>query len=68
MWNYEGLVVSGQYLDSIPVRGRVELSRVKYGGEVCHTIKLEEPIEVYGRVTDRLILDQKQIEQVSDNF
>jgi hypothetical protein len=33
-WNLEGLNVWGMYLDMFPVSGRVELSRVKYGGGV----------------------------------
>jgi hypothetical protein len=32
MWNLEGLTVKGRYMGEFPVVGRVELSRVQYGG------------------------------------
>ena len=32
MWNLEGLRVEGLYMGEFPVEGRVELSRVRYGG------------------------------------
>lgn len=64
MWNLEGLQVKGLYMGSIPVAGRVELSRVKYGGEVSHHVVLESPVTVYGAVRDRVILEHKFVEQV----
>jgi len=64
MWNLEGLQVKGLYMGSIPVAGRVELSRVKYGGEVSHHVVLESPVEVYGAVRDRVILEHKFVKQV----
>lgn len=66
MWNYEGMTVTGLYMGDFPVTGKVELSRVKYGGEVTHHIALESPIVVYGATRDRVILDHKEIESVRD--
>ena len=65
-WNLEGKRVSGLYMGSIPVQGRVELSRVQYGGEVAHHMVLDQPIKVYGSVRDRVILEHKYVEQVVD--
>lgn len=65
-WNLEGLSVRGTYLDSFKVSGKVELSRVKYGGEVSHHVVLDEPIEVFGAVRDRVILDHKYVESVRE--
>ncbi|CAB4129831.1 hypothetical protein UFOVP116_135 [uncultured Caudovirales phage] len=65
-WNLEGMQVYGMYLDDIPVSGMVTLSRVQYGGAVCHTVQLNEPITVYGAVRDRVILDHKFVSQVAD--
>lgn len=64
-WNYEGLTVTGNYLD-FEVTGKVELSRVAYGGEVKHTVVLDEPICLPWRsgLTDRVILSMKDIKQV----
>ena len=51
----------------IPVRGRVESSRVKYDGNVCHTVVLDEPVNVYGALRDRVTLDMSEIERVMSN-
>jgi hypothetical protein len=64
MWNLEGLEVSGLYMGEFPVIGVVELSRVKYGGEVSHHVALTTPIVVYGATRDRVILEHKFIETV----
>ena len=65
-WNLEGLRVTGRYMgDFDRITGIVVLSRVKYGGEVCHTVVLDEPLTVYGAVRDRVILEHKYVEQVS---
>lgn len=66
MWNYEGMTVSGVYLGDFKVTGRVELSRVKYGGRVCHTVVLNSPITVYGAIRERVILDHEQITSIKD--
>lgn len=66
MWNLEGMTVSGLYMGKyeFPVKGKVELSRVAYGGEVKHHVALEEPIEVYGALRDRVILNHGHVQQV----
>jgi hypothetical protein len=64
-WNLEGLMVEGSYLDGeFPISGRVELSRVKFGGSVCHTVSLDYPIEVYGAVRDRVIIEHRDVVRV----
>ena len=68
MWDYTGMVVSGQYMGDIPVTGRVEMSRVKYGGGICHTVVLKESIEIYGNIRDRVIIDHENIERIFDNY
>lgn len=64
MWNLEGLQVKGRYMGEFPVVGRVEESRVRYGGGVSHHIVLDTPITVYGSERDRVILNHKEVEQV----
>jgi multidrug efflux pump subunit AcrB len=66
-WNLENLNVSAVYLDSIPVTGMVTLSRVQYGGTVCHHITLTSPITVYGAVRDSVIVDHKNIQTISSS-
>jgi hypothetical protein len=68
MWNYENMQVTGKYLGVYPVIGVVELSRVAYGGEVKHTIVLNEPIFVHGSIRERVILNHSEIETVKDYY
>ena len=67
MWNLEGMNVQGLYLGSFKVSGRVELSRVKYGGGVQHTVVLDEPFFIYGAYRDRVLLDHENVLKVADN-
>jgi hypothetical protein len=66
-WNLETLRVKATYLDMFPVEGRVELSRVKYGGGVVHTIVLDSPIIVFGAERDRVIVDHRDVSAVCSN-
>ena len=63
-WNLEGLSIKGKYLDQFLVAGKVEVSRVKYGGGISHHVILETPIEVYGSMRERVIVDHEEILQV----
>ena len=67
MWNYEGMTVTGLYMGDFPVVGKVELSRVKYGGEVSHHVVLETPIVVYGATRERVILEHRNVATVKDS-
>ena len=61
MWNREGQRVAGLYLKAYAVSGTVINSRVKYGGRVQHTVELDKPMEVFGRVADMLLLDEEDV-------
>ena len=63
-WNLEGLRVTGLYMGVFPISGRVELSRVKYGGGVQHTVVLDEAIQVYSAVRDRVLLNHENVNRV----
>ncbi len=56
-WNKEGQRVVGRYLNAYTVSGVVTESRVRYGGTVQHTVKLDQPVEVFGRTAEVLLLD-----------
>ena len=66
-WNLEGLHIEGNYMGDIPVKGRVESSRVKYGGEVQHTVVLYSPISVYNATRDRVLLENQYVTRVRSN-
>ena len=63
MWNLEGLIVRGVYF-GIPVEGVVTLSRVKYGGDVQHTVDLFFPITMYGQERTSVLLDADEVAHV----
>lgn len=65
-WNLEGMVIWARYLDEYDICGRVESSRVKYGGEVQHTVVLATPMTIYGQTRDRLLIEHKYVTRVSD--
>jgi hypothetical protein len=66
-WNLEGMVIWARYMGEFDVCGRVESSRVKYGGEVQHTIVLADPVEIYGQMRDRLLIEHKYVTRVSNS-
>lgn len=61
MWNREGERVAGVYIKAYTVSGIVTESRVKYGGTIQHTVKLDESITVFGRVAETLLLDEEDL-------
>ena len=61
MWNREGQTVAGMYLKAYAVSGTVVESRVKYGGTVQHTVKLDAPATVFGRQAEVLLLDEEDL-------
>lgn len=63
-WNLEGLRVTGKYVGVFEVTGKVNLSRVKYGGGVSHHVVLDEPVEVYGALRDSVVLNHEDVEFV----
>lgn len=60
-WNLEGSCVSGVYLGIFPYTGRVVASRVKYGGDVQHTVELDTPFEIYGTLRKVLLADAEEL-------
>ena len=60
-WNLETKVVTGKYLGQFPIVGTVTESRVKYGGKVCNTITLQEPIVVFGSARNVVLMDSDEV-------
>jgi hypothetical protein len=65
-WNLEGKRINGLYMGLFPYVGTVESSRVKYGGQVQHTVKIDEPIKVYGALRDRILVSVTEINRILD--
>jgi len=64
-WNKEGQAVTSNYLGLFQVTGMVQSSRVKYGGKVQHTVKLDVPIIIYGSERTTLLLDENEVTVLS---
>ena len=60
-WDREGQQVAGVYLGAYTVSGIVLSSRVKYGGAVQHTVALDKPLAVMGRIAHHLLLDETDL-------
>jgi hypothetical protein len=51
-------------MGSYPITGVVEASRVKYGGAVQHTVKLDKKLTVYGAVRETVLVDNFDVSVV----
>jgi hypothetical protein len=49
-----------------PYSGLVENSRVKYGGDVQHTVVVDEPFKVYGEVRERILVSVAEVNRILD--
>ena len=63
-WNLEGKRINGLYMGLFPFSGLVTESRVKYGGDVQHTVKLDQSFKVYGQVRDRILVGIKEVNRI----
>jgi len=65
-WNLEGKRVNGLYMGMFPYTGLVTESRVKYGGQVQHTVAVDEPFKVHGAVRDVVLVSITEINRILD--
>ena len=65
-WNLEGKRINGLYMGLFPYSGLVEESRVKYGGQVQHTVLVDEPFKVYGAVRERILVSGTEVNRILD--
>jgi len=65
MWNLEGMRVKGLYLSGdVPVSGKVTLSRVEYGGNVSHHVKLDKGFQWKSPATGKVVISREAGETV----
>ena len=65
-WDLTGKRINGLYMGLFPYSGLVEDSRVKYGGQVQHTVLVDEPFKVYGVVRDRILVCITEVNRILD--
>ena len=66
-WHIEGARVEGRYMGDYPFTGTVVESRVCYGGEVKHTVQVDEPLIVFGATRERIMVFHDQINMILEN-
>lgn len=64
-WDLEGCRVNGLYMGLFPYSGLIESSRVKYGGEVQHTVVVDEPFKAYGEMRERILVGKAEINRIT---
>lgn len=57
MWDRTGQVIRGVYMGQ-PYQGAVGGSRVKFGGEVQHTVDLFDDISVFGDTRSAILISE----------
>ena len=65
-WDLTGERINGLYMGLFPYTGTVESSRVKYGGDVQHTVIVDEPFKVYGDVRERILVSITEVNRILD--
>lgn len=66
-WNHlEGKRINGLYLGLFPYSGLVVESRVKYGGQVQHTVQLDQPIAAFGADRNRILVCETEVNRILD--
>jgi hypothetical protein len=65
-WDLTGERINGLYMGLFPYTGTVESSRVKYGGDVQHTVIVDEPFKVYGAVRERILVSITEVNRILD--
>jgi hypothetical protein len=63
-WDLTGKRIVGIYMGLFPYSGRVESSRVKYGGAVQHTVVLDASIRVYQQERTRILVEPNETMRV----
>ena len=61
-WIRDGERIEARYM-GVPITGKVESSRVKYGGGVQYTVVLDSPVRLRWRTEDktRVLIDSEEI-------
>ena len=65
-WNLENKRINGLYMGLFPYSGLVLNSRVKFGGEVQHTVLVDEPFKVYGEMREMILVSLSEINRILD--
>ena len=65
-WDLTGNRVNGLYMGLFPYSGLVTESRVKYGGDVQYTVKVDEPFNFAFADRDVVLVSVTEINRILD--
>lgn len=65
MWNLEKQRITAVIFDDIPVQGVVMSSRQDTHGNVCHDVRLDIPIQLYGQARDTVTVYNSRVERAT---
>ena len=65
-WDLTGKRINGLYLGLWPYTGTVESSRVKLGGDVQHTVVVDEPFKAFGELRERILVSITEVNRILD--
>lgn len=60
MYDRKNQIIHGLYLRQFPYAGVVRSSRVKFGGDVQHTVDLFDSIMVFGSERFTILVDERE--------
>lgn len=63
-WNLEGSRIEARYIGTHKVTGVVTNSRVKYGGEVQHSVDLDTPLVMGRRQRNGVVVNHSEVVRV----
>ena len=64
-WDRTGQYIEFKYLDLFPAKGKIVETRVVYGGDLHHTVELDNPIIVWGQTRDRILAKESELKRVT---
>lgn len=65
-WDLTGDRVNGLYMGLFPYSGLVTDSRVKYGGDVQHTVQVDVPFVVFGSIREVILVSITEVNRILD--
>jgi hypothetical protein len=59
MWDLTGKTITGQYHGQ-NYSGTISSTRVCYGGDIQYTVELDQKLDIYGDIRDRILVRKEK--------
>ena len=64
-WDRTGQTIEFKYLELFPAKGTVAETRVMYGGDLKHTVELDDPIIVWGQIRTQVLVKESELKRLT---